>query len=165
MTAATSAPGFGSIQPIDFSMPAQSLPRVLGAAGDDRLVVLYDRDCGICAASARRLAKWDRRHRLGLLPLQEAAASDRPRIAAAGRELPLATSMHVVDERTGAVHAAGQAVLAIAAELPGGAVVRPLAAIPPFRWIVGLGYGLVARNRRRIGRWLRLEGPVCDLPG
>jgi predicted DCC family thiol-disulfide oxidoreductase YuxK len=156
---------FEGLQPIDFSIvPATDLPRVLGVAGDDRLVVLYDRDCGICTATARALQRWDRRRRLGLLPLQEAAASDRPSIVAAARDLPLSAALHVVDEASGAVMAGGDAALAIAAVLPGGFIVRPLAAIPPFRWVVGIGYGLVARHRRRIGRWLRLEGPVCDVP-
>jgi predicted DCC family thiol-disulfide oxidoreductase YuxK len=129
-----------------------------------RLVVLYDRDCGLCTATARRLRRWDRAGRLELLPLQDAAASARPEIAAAGRDLPLSAALHVLDERTGAVRAGGDAALAIVAALPGGTVARLIAAIPPARWLVGLGYGLVARHRHRIGRWLRLEGPACDVP-
>jgi predicted DCC family thiol-disulfide oxidoreductase YuxK len=160
----TAAVAADSFQPIDFTPPAGTLPRTLGMAGDDRLVVLYDRDCGICTAIARNLERWDRHNRLGLLPLQDAPASDRPRIAAAARDLPLTAALHVVDEASGAIHAGGDAALAILAVLPGGSVVRPLAALPPFRFVVGLGYAIVARNRRRIGRWLRLEGPACDLP-
>ena len=129
-----------------------------------RLVVLYDRDCGLCTATARRLRRWDRAGRLELLPLQEASASRRPGLAAAARDRRLAEALHMVDERTGAVRAGGDAALAIAAVLPGGIVTRPLAVIPPARWIVGALYDLVARNRHRIGRWLRLEGPACDLP-
>ncbi len=128
------------------------------------LVVLYDRDCGLCTATARRLRRWDRSGRIELLPLQEAAASSRPAIAAAARDLPLSAVLHVVDEATGEVRAGGDAALAIAAVLPGGIASRPVAAIPPARWLVGLGYRLVARNRHRIGRWLRLEGPACDVP-
>jgi predicted DCC family thiol-disulfide oxidoreductase YuxK len=161
----TSSVGFDGLQPIDFSVvPASDLPRVLGPEGSPRLVVLYDRDCGICTATARTLRRWDRHARLGLLPLQEAAASDRPQIAAAGRDLPLSGALHVVDEVTGAIHAGGDAALAIVAALPGGGIIRPFAVLPPFRWIVRVGYGLIARHRRRIGRWLRLEGPVCELP-
>jgi predicted DCC family thiol-disulfide oxidoreductase YuxK len=130
----------------------------------DRLVVLYDRDCGLCTATARALGRWDRHERLDLLPLQDAARSDHPAIVAAGRDLPLSAALHVIDETTGAVRAGGDAALAIAAALPGGWVVRPFGAVPPFRWAVGLGYGLIARNRHRIGRWLRLEGPACDVP-
>ena len=132
-----------------------------GSAAADRLVVLYDRDCGVCALSARRLRRWDRAGRLDLVPLQLAKTSGRPELERAARERPLSDALHVVDERTGRVEAGGDAVLAIAAVLPGGAVVHPLAAIPPFRWSLRVLYGLVARNRDRIGRWLGLEGPVC----
>ena len=131
------------------------------AAAGPRLVVLYDRDCGVCAFSARRLRRWDRAGRLELLPLQAAAGSGRPELERAARERPLIDALHVVDERTGRVRAGGDAVLSIASVLPGGALVRPIAAIPPFRWAVGAAYDLVARNRDRIGRWLGLEGPVC----
>lgn len=155
---------FAGVRPIDFSPPPSSLPRVVGAAGEPRLMVLYDRDCGICTATARALRRWDRRGRLGLLPLQEAADSDRPQVAAVGRSYPLTAALHVVDETTGQVRAGGDAALAIASLLPGGVVMRPFAAIPPFRWVVGVLYGVVARQRRRIGRWLGLEGPVCDVP-
>lgn len=138
--------------------------RVAGAAAD-RLVVLYDRDCGLCTATARRLRRWDRAGRLELLPLQDAAGSpDRPELVAMSRDLPLSAVLHVLEERTGVVHGGGDAMLAIAAALPGGRIVRPVAAVPPVRWIVGRVYGLVARNRHRIGRALRLEGPACDLP-
>jgi predicted DCC family thiol-disulfide oxidoreductase YuxK len=139
-------------------------PTPTEADSGGRLVVLYDRDCGLCTATAGRLRRWDRAGRLRLLPLQEAASSGRPSLVAAARDLPLSAALHVVDERSGAIRAGGDAALAIAAALPGGWITRPAAAIPPVRWLVGRAYGLVARNRHRIGRWLRLEGPACDLP-
>ena len=128
------------------------------------LVVLYDRDCGLCTATARALRRWDRHDRLELVPLQDARASVVPAVAAAGRELPLAAALHVVDARTGSVRSGGDGALAIAAVLPGGWAARMLGAVAPFRWIVGIGYGLIARHRHGIGRWLRLEGPVCEVP-
>jgi predicted DCC family thiol-disulfide oxidoreductase YuxK len=154
---------FAGVRPIDFGGP-QPRSRTRGIATGDRLIVLYDRDCGLCTATARALRRWDRHDRLDLLPLQDAGRSDDPAIAAAGRDLPLSGALHVLDEATGAISAGGDAALAIAAVLPGGLIVRPLRAIPPIRWIVGLGYRIVARNRHRIGRWLRLEGPACDVP-
>jgi predicted DCC family thiol-disulfide oxidoreductase YuxK len=70
-----------------------------------------------------------------------------------------------VDERTGAVHAGGDAAIAIGAALPGiGPLARVVGSVPPVRWGIGRAYDLVARNRHRIGRWLRLEGPACDVP-
>jgi len=149
--------------PIDFGGPRPRL-RDDASAVRDRLVVLYDRDCGLCTATARALDRWDRHQRLDLLPLQDAGHSDHPAVVGAAGRLRLSAALHVVDAVTGRVLAGGDAALAIAAALPGGAVVRPLAAIPPIRWIVGVGYGLVARHRHRIGHWLRLEGPACDVP-
>ena len=147
------------------SAPSVVAPVAASAAtSPGRLVVLYDRDCGICTATAKQLRRWDRAGRLEMLPLQEAVRSDRPAVVAAGRDLPLASVLHVVDDATGEVRSGGDAACAIAARLPGGQVVRPFAAFPPARWTVGLLYGLVARNRHRIGRWLRLEGPACDIP-
>ena len=163
--AMTASDPFPKVQPIDFGGPSP-LPRARsGAAGDGpRLVVLYDRDCGLCTASARRLRRWDRHGRLELLPLQDVDGADRPGLAAAVSGLPLKSALHVVDEATGDVRSGGDASLAIGAALPGGRVVRVLGVVPPVRWIVGLGYDVIARNRHRIGRWLRLEGPACDVP-
>jgi predicted DCC family thiol-disulfide oxidoreductase YuxK len=136
------------------------------APGDaqDRLVVMFDRDCGLCQATARRLRQWDRHGRLELLSLQDALSSDRPLVAATARSRPVLAELHVLDQRTGRVDAGGDAALAIAAVLPGGRLVSPLRRVAPVRWVVRVAYGLVARNRHRIGRRLRLEGPACDVP-
>jgi predicted DCC family thiol-disulfide oxidoreductase YuxK len=129
-----------------------------------RLVVMFDRDCGLCQATARRLRRWDRHRRLELLSLQDAAESGRPAIEETAQAHPLLDELHVLDESTGRVDAGGDAALAILAALPGGRVVGPLRQIPPVRWIVGAAYSLVARNRHLIGRRLGLEGPACDTP-
>ena len=170
---------FGGVQPIDFGGPKPAARRARPGRSDRpdaagrSLVVLYDRDCGLCTASARQLRRWDRAGRLELLPLQDVTAGDgggsgavaaRPRLAAAVAGRPLLAALHVVDERTGVVRSGGDAALAIGAALPGGVVVRVLGRVPPVRWAVGLGYRLIARERRRIGRWLGLEGPTCDVP-
>ena len=151
-----------------------------------RLVVLFDRDCGLCLAAARALARWDRRGLLELLPLQEASRDTHPAVreAAAGRRLE--RELHAVfvaiegtaasagpdvtwgtpvtsDIAAGAgpVVAGGDAVLAIVGLLPGGRVPAGILAVPPFRWVVAAGYRAIAANRHRIGRLLRLEGPGC----
>jgi len=134
------------------------------ARGGDRLAVLYDRDCGLCTASARALRHWDRRGQLDLVPLQDVGGAAPPRVAALVDGLPLGAALHVVDEATGRVVAGGAGVLAIAGRLPGGRAADVLARIPPVRWGIGVAYDVVARNRHRIGRWLRLEGPACDVP-
>jgi predicted DCC family thiol-disulfide oxidoreductase YuxK len=132
---------------------------------EDRLAVLYDRDCGLCTATARRLQRWDRAGRLDLVPLQDLSHAASPDVAALAAGRPLGSALHVVDPATGTVSSGGEGVLEIARRLPGGS--RPAAlvgAVAPARWAIGVGYDLVARNRHRIGRWLRLEGPACDVP-
>jgi len=135
----------------------------MSAVARSRLVVLYDRDCGLCAATARALGRWDRRSALRLVPLQD-VDTEAPEVAGRVAAAPLAAAMHVVDESTGRIAAGGDGVLAIASRLPGGRAADVVARIPPARWGVGIAYDLVARNRHRIGRWLKLEGPVCDVP-
>ena len=127
-----------------------------------RLVVMYDRDCALCTATARRLHRWDRHGRLEMLSLQDATVSDRPEVAETARTRPVLAELHVLDEATGRVDAGGDAALAIAAALPGGWLVRPIRRIAPVRWIVGALYDFVAHNRHAIGRQLGLEGPACD---
>ena len=129
-----------------------------------RLVVMYDRDCGLCTATALRLRRWDRHGRLEMLSLQDAAVSDRPDVAEAARTHPVLAELYVLDEASGRVDAGGDAALAIVAALPGGWLVRPIRRIAPVRWIVGALYDLVAHNRHAIGRRLGLEGPACDTP-
>jgi predicted DCC family thiol-disulfide oxidoreductase YuxK len=134
------------------------------AVSAGRLVVMYDRDCGLCQATARRLDRWDRHDRLEMLSLQDAALSDRPLVVQAARDNPVLEELHVLDERSGRIDAGGDAALAIASALPGGRLIRPLRSFPPARWVVGAAYGLIARNRHVIGRRLGLEGPACDTP-
>ena len=134
-------------------------------ATPQRLAVLYDRDCGLCAATARTLRRWDRHGRLDVLALQDVPTRASPDVARLVAGRPLASALHVVDTPTGRVFSGGDGVLEIVRRLPGGSgPARAAAAIPPARWAIGLGYGLVARNRHRIGRALRLEGPTCDVP-
>jgi predicted DCC family thiol-disulfide oxidoreductase YuxK len=159
LSAVTSVPAASRIE---FGGPA---PLPVGARPDaNRLIVLYDRDCSLCIATARMLRRWDRDRRLELLALQDAVTAARPELAAAARGLPLSAALHVIDPSTGRIAAGGDAALAIGMALPGRRVVRLIGAIPPFRWTVGLAYTVIARYRRPIGRWLGLEGPVCDLP-
>lgn len=132
-----------------------------GVAGG-RLVVLYDRNCGVCQLSARQLRRWDRAGRLELLPLQNAAASGRPRLEEIAMSHNLFAEMHVVDEATGEIAAGGRAVAEIVRRLPGGRLPGTLVRFPPLAWLLGVGYGMVARNRHAIGRALRLE-QSCEL--
>lgn len=126
-----------------------------------RLIVLYDRDCGLCLAAARLVGRWDRPGLLDPVPLQEATSDPRLAVRVAAAERPLGRELLAVDEVDGSVAAGGAAVVEITARLPGGRLPAAVLAVVPFRWTVSLGYRLVAANRHRIGRLLRLEGPGC----
>jgi predicted DCC family thiol-disulfide oxidoreductase YuxK len=132
------------------------------ASAAGRLVVLYDRDCGLCLATARLLGRWDRSGLLDLVALQQASLDPRPAVRAAAARRALERELHAVDVAgSGAVAAGGDAVLAVVGRLPGGRVPAAILGVPPFRWTVAVGYRLVAANRHRIGRLVRLEGPGC----
>jgi predicted DCC family thiol-disulfide oxidoreductase YuxK len=131
---------------------------------DPRLLVLYDRDCAFCAWTARQLWTLDRHRRLAVLPLQDAAASQRPGVAAAVAGSPLHEALHVVDERDGLVVAGGDALLLVLDVLPGGRWFRPWVALPFIPPLASAVYRVAARNRHRIGRWLGLDASRCVVP-
>lgn len=129
----------------------------------DRLLVLYDGDCGICLAAAARLRRWDRDGRLELLALQVAGTDERSLVRDVAAGHPLHDELHVLDPTTGTVASGGRALIEIAKRLPGGRLPATLGRTPPAAWVIGLGYALVARNRHAISRALRLD-TVCAVP-
>jgi predicted DCC family thiol-disulfide oxidoreductase YuxK len=122
-----------------------------------QLLVLYDADCGICTATADRLRRWDRRGRLELLALQSATADARQLVRDVAAGHPLHDELHVIDPTTGVVRSGGAAFVEIVGRLPGGRLPSLIGGLPPIAWLIGIGYGLVARNRRAISRALRFE--------
>lgn len=98
-----------------------------------------------------------------LLALQAAGTDPRAIVRDVAARHPLHAEMHTLDPATGELHAGGRGILEIVERLPAGRVPALLARIPPFVWLVGLGYGLVSRNRRAISRALRLD-TVCRVP-
>jgi predicted DCC family thiol-disulfide oxidoreductase YuxK len=113
------------------------------------LVVFYDADCGFCSHSAAVLSKLDRRGRLDLMPLDDAASAfhDAP------PQEQLMELMHVRDA-SGQWFVGGRAWLRITDELP---LLRPLGWIgrlPLVRHLVDPVYALVARNRHNLSRLL-----------
>lgn len=130
------------------------------------LTVFYDGDCDVCRCFAALLRRLDRARRLRLLPLQTAAAYTP---SAPARE-ELAATLHVVDA-SGRWTVGGAALVRIGQAL---SLLRPLATLaelPFLRPVVETFYALVARNRHRIGRLLRLNGcnyrgdPTPAIPG
>jgi predicted DCC family thiol-disulfide oxidoreductase YuxK len=94
----------------------------------ERPVLLYDRGCRFCRFSARVVARLDRGERLAFLPL------DDPRADALLETVP-------ADER-----------------LASWRLVRRDGSVRGHAWLRGrlpdAAYGLIARNRRRLGRFV-----------
>jgi predicted DCC family thiol-disulfide oxidoreductase YuxK len=116
--------------------------------GDDRHLVLWDGECGMC----RRFAAWGQAHdrdgRLRFVPYQEAPTPPMsPELALACEK-----AMHVV-RSDGRLLRGGRATLFILHEL-GWRVSTRILGLPPFIWIVELAYGVMARNRHVFSRFL-----------
>jgi predicted DCC family thiol-disulfide oxidoreductase YuxK len=122
--------------------------------GADGLVVLFDRDCGICQWVAAQLRSLDRHRRLELLSFQAAGTDpSRPDLGDFVATHPVDDALHAVTS-DGRVFVGGGAALAILDRLPAGWLLRPWVAIPGVRALVDVGYRLVARNRQRISSWI-----------
>jgi predicted DCC family thiol-disulfide oxidoreductase YuxK len=109
------------------------------------LHVLYDRDCGFCRTTLAMLLALDERGRL--LPTSIQGEQGLALLGSVPVEHRLATA-HVVGA-DGVVRSGGDAAAQLAAEVP---------ALAPFAPLLGrlagasrAGYGLVARNRTRLG--------------
>ena len=114
-------------------------------------IVLYDEDCGFCKWSLDKILIWDRHQRLRPVPIQ--SEEGERLLADVPRELWL-ESWHLV-EPSGEVRSAGDAAAPLVSLLPGG---RPLAFL--FRTFPGItdrAYSLIAVNRDRIARALRID--------
>jgi predicted DCC family thiol-disulfide oxidoreductase YuxK len=111
--------------------------------------IVYDRECGFCRWSLRKVLAWDRRDRLTALALQDA---DAERLLASIPERERGESWHLIAS-DGRVYSAGDAVAPLLRLLPGG---RPPAAIAAaFPRSTNRAYSLIARNRSTLGRLVR----------
>jgi predicted DCC family thiol-disulfide oxidoreductase YuxK len=121
----------------------------------ERWVILYDDDCGFCRWSVDRLLRLDDGRRLRATPIR---SIEGMAILAGIRPEEQLASWHLRSP-SGEVRSAGAAVAPLLRLLRGG---RPLA------WIAARLprsterlYGLVARNRTRLGRLLGAK--ACDV--
>jgi len=119
-----------------------------GRGREDRIVVLYDRDCGFCRWSVARLLALDGSRRFRPLALQDPEAEhllpgmdERQRLASA----------HVVTP-DGRVHSGGDAAAPVLERLPGGTPLSRLARVAPR--VARRTYDLIAARRGFLGRRL-----------
>jgi predicted DCC family thiol-disulfide oxidoreductase YuxK len=106
-------------------------------------LLVYDGDCSLCLAWSRRIVAW-----AGLADADRVSHHDldpdlRARVEAAG----LRNELKVLDRADGTITGGFEAIRRFGRGT-GLASLVALSAVPPFRWLCALGYGLVARNRR-----------------
>lgn len=116
------------------------------AEGDQRLIVIYDDDCGFCKWSVARTLAWDRRRRLRPVGLSTPEAD---RLLAGMSQQEREGSYHVVDAG-GTVRSAGAGAPVVLERLPGG---HPLAALARARpGLTERVYRAIAGRRTPLGR-------------
>jgi len=108
--------------------------------------VIYDADCGFCRWSLAKLLRWDRRHVLRPVALQDPEAST---LLPGMSEKERLASWHLVDAE-GDVRSAGSAIPALLRLLAGGAPLAALATRAPK--LSERGYRFVADHRSGLGR-------------
>jgi predicted DCC family thiol-disulfide oxidoreductase YuxK len=116
------------------------------ARSNERLLVLYDGDCGFCAWALSWILRWDRARLLRPAPIQ--SEEGQRALAAVPQERRLA-SWHALDAR-GELRSGGDALPALFGRLPFAAPLAALAArfpVPAAR-----AYGWVAGHRTPLGR-------------
>jgi predicted DCC family thiol-disulfide oxidoreductase YuxK len=124
-------------------------------AAPERLVVLYDSDCGLCAWGVAWLLRWDRARRLRPVPIDSAEGT---RLLGDMDEQRRLASWHAYDGVAGR-SSGGAALARVFGRLPGGAplaalaVRRPRATEALYAWVArhrsGLGWFISERGRRR----------------
>ncbi len=108
----------------------------------DRPTLIYDGECGFCRRSVDLVRRWDREHRLVLVPFQ-----DEARVARLGIPLPaLAAAMHLV-RPDGRVFAGADAAPEILRLVPGGRLLAWLFRVPGVLPVARRVYGWIARQR------------------
>jgi len=132
--------------------------RTLSTAAPQTL--LYDAECGLCAATARWLDERTNPAALRILPLASAAGDPRLAPLVAGRDL--ASTLHLV-VADGEVLTGARAVLAAARTVPRWGALARLADNWLGHALLEPAYRRVAANRHRIGRWLGLAAS-CAVP-
>lgn len=110
-------------------------------------VLLFDGGCGFCRTWVNRLARWDRRGRIRLVPSQSRTSVEGlPHIDDAA----LDQAMHFVTP-DGRVYRGARALPAMLRYLRGGALLRPLLFLPGVLPAADRIYDRIAANRHRLG--------------
>ena len=112
-----------------------------------RATLFYDQDCGFCRWCVAKVAAWDRRGSLRLVPLQDRAAADR--LLGSIDEPTRMASWHLVTAG-GAVHSGGRGFAPLLRMLPRGAPLARLTEV--VQPLTNATYRFVAGHRTAFGR-------------
>lgn len=127
----------------------------MGKTRREPLVVVYDGHCGVCNASMDKIEKMFgtgvRRMDFRIVPPQEI----HPDLTEEGCKAQL----YILED--GKAYGGAHGFVRLL-QLHGWLRVPVrLYYVPPFGWLAERAYGLFARNRFRISKWLGLKAPVC----
>lgn len=125
---------------------------------EDRHWVLWDGNCGLCAAAAAWVARGDRAGQLAVVAWQVAPSPPMSRALATACQ----QAVQVVT-RDGTVLAGAEAVAFVLGEV-GWRRLAHLLSRPPLRWLWAWGYRWVAGHRRTLSRLLGLPA-TCSVAG
>ena len=119
------------------------------------LTVLYDRDCGICTATARSVTRLDHGGRLDFVPAQVAHVDGAP------PRHELLDRLYAVDH-SGRWYSGAAAAMEIASRVPPLWIVSVTARVPGAMLLYELGYRILAANRHTLSKALGLR--ACAVP-
>jgi predicted DCC family thiol-disulfide oxidoreductase YuxK len=122
----------------------------------NRVVLLFDADCGFCRWSTEKILAWDRDRRLRPVALQDPEAERLLPRMSPGRRM---ASWHLVTP-DGRVYSAGAAAPPLLRLLPGGRPLAALAAALPH--LTDRGYGWIANHRAWLGRLVGAKACSVD---
>ena len=109
----------------------------------ERPTLVYDGDCGMCTSAAARVRRWDRAHRIDVIPFQ-----DQARLARFGVATPAyAASMHLLLP-DGRVFAGADAVPPLVRLLPGKRWLGWPWLVPGVPYLARRAYARIAARRR-----------------
>ena len=115
----------------------------------ERVLILYDGDCGFCRATLGLLLTWDRRRRFRPVPIQSEEGAE---LLAQMPQAERLASAHAVIAGEPGVVSGGAAAGPVLRELPAGA---PLAAVVErLPGATGRGYRWVADHRVGLSRFI-----------
>jgi predicted DCC family thiol-disulfide oxidoreductase YuxK len=151
-----------TFSPANFARGAQSRRelqrlcfRTMRLTSERLLTVLYDRDCGVCTATAKAVTRLDEGRRLDFIPAQTAQVEGAP------SRSQLVARLYAVDDAGRWFSGAGAAV-EIARRVPALWIVSATAHLPGAMVVYEIGYRVLAANRHRLSAMLGL--PACQVP-